>query len=224
MSNTDRTAVLAGLQYIAESPEILHVTCAPLSFWLRNDTATHNGRATRAVRVCRKGQELNVRSGSDYGANDRNPSLPVCFGLDKDDDGYGDGPFELDLSVFGTPPKVKDEDILTQYRDVTNGRPDKDFVYARIKDLVPYGTFKTDVPLKDLPPDGRCYVYVFYKLTAVEITLFAVFAANGREVKALESKTLTDVENFKKHAAADLKVIRLGQVARLDTYEKKVRL
>ncbi|KAI6857982.1 hypothetical protein KC338_g6569 [Hortaea werneckii] len=216
----ERTAVLAGLQYIAENPEFLHVTCAPLSFWLRSDADAGDGLAKRAIRVCRKNQQLNVQPASDYRVNDRDAFRPVHLELNK----YGDGPFELDLSVFGTPSKVKDEDISTQYSHITRGRLEEGFVYARIEDLVRYGDFRTDVLLKDLPVDGICHVYVFSKLTAVEITLFAAFAANGREMKELESLGLIDVEGLKTHAAADVEVIRLGQVARLGTYQKEIRL
>lgn len=211
------TAVLTGLQYIAENPDFLHVTCAPLSFWLRRDADTGDDLSKRAIRVCRKNQRLNVQPGSDYRVNDRDASRPVHLELDK----YGHGPFELDLSVLGTPSKVRDEDILTQY---TRGRLEEGFVYAKIEDLVRYGDFKTDVLLKDLPADGICHVYVFSKLTAVELTLFAAFAANGREMKELGSLGLIDIDGLKTHAAADVEVIRLGQVARLSTYQKEVRL
>ena len=208
LANFDSTAVLAGLQHIAEHPEILHVTHAPLSLWMRSDC---DGQLdTRATRVCRKGQKLCPKSKRGKQRLDRDPSKPMRFELEN----YGDGPVILDLSVFGTPRGKTDEEIFTP--DSPDTEPDctECFVYAQIGDLESFGSIEKEVPLTDLPADGKCHVYVFSQLNAVEVKLYAVFAANGREMKQMEIQKLASVEYYRTHVAPDIEFLQLGQVAR----------
>lgn len=171
----DRTAVLAGLQYIAENPEILHVTCSPLSFWMRSDSDSGRNREDRAIRVCRKGQVLNPQSKSDYEINDRNPSGAIRFELSD----YGNDFPYLDLSVFGTPSQESDGELIDEIDS------EECFVYGRMKNLVLYGTCEKPLQLSCLPETGKCHVYVYSKATAVDITFHAVFAADIRRMAQL---------------------------------------
>jgi hypothetical protein len=101
------TAVLAGLTYIADKPEILAVDEVLVSLWLRSDpdeNTDEEGRNT-VVRICTQGQDMNDTAN----VRDRmSVSHPIHFELSA----TGDEPLSLDLSVFGTPAGVSDEAII----------------------------------------------------------------------------------------------------------------
>lgn len=212
----------AGLECIAEDPANVAVGAAPMSLWMRSDPDDKDklddrdisGDLVQAVRLCRRGQSLNplnVKKG------DRNPSHAIHFTLTDPD-----GEPEIDLSIYGTPTGVSDEEVALP-PPKSKGRPPKfgRLTHAPISKLTLFGKFKEKLPVTSNREDGVYHAYVFTQITRVDATVFAVFADDGHEMQEFEMKSVDTVvqndrivEDMKEHGGKSVKVIRLGQVAR----------
>lgn len=192
----------------------VNVTEAPLSLWMRSDADKRNENddsndTKQAVRLCRKGQSLNP---SRLCKNDRNPSLPIHFTLE-----CSEGTPEIDLTVYGTPIGLDDKAITTNPK----GRPPKGaLTHAPIASLTLFGQFQEELHLQHRE-DGTYHAYVFAQITRVDVTMLAVFAEDGHEMKELESQSVDIVmrdgqlvDSWKEHDGKGLDLVRLGQVAR----------
>jgi hypothetical protein len=162
----------------------------------------------QAVRLCRQRQTLNP---SRLRKNDRNPSHAIHFTL-----ACSQGKPEIDLSVYGTPTGISDDEIMTK----TKGRRPKGepLTYAPIDKLTLFGDFREELPLQHRE-DGIYHVYVFAQITRVDVTMIAVFAADGHDMSDLERKSVDLVVKDgrlvdDKHDGVPLHLVRLGQVAR----------
>lgn len=217
---------------MADDLDKLSVDAAPMSLWMRSDPDASEednedieddeddeGRARseeqqEAVRICRQGQTLDPKT---VGRFDRNPSHAIhyelCCKLGRP---------EIDLSVFGTPPSLADEDVI-----VRKGRSDgkrkshECLVFSKPAKLTRFGDFREELPMQNDRADGIYHVYVFSRITRIGITLFAVFAEDGHEIPTLEDLSINSVleglsllSDWKSHDGARLDVMRLGQVAR----------
>ena len=101
------TAVLAGVMRIVDDPGILSVKDVPVSLWLRSDPDETTGEddGNTVIRICMQGQDMN----DTVSVRDRvSASHPVHYELCAADD----KPPSLDLSVFGTPAGISDEEII----------------------------------------------------------------------------------------------------------------
>lgn len=218
MLTSFRSAVMAGLQSIADDDNNLTVAEAPLSLWMRSDgddkgkNKDSSNDTKQAVRLCRGGQALNP---SRLRENDRNPSYPIHFTLE-----CPEGDPEIDLTVYGTPTGLADDKIMTKTK--TKGRPPKGgrLTHAPISSLTLFGQFQKELPLKHRE-DGIYHAYVFAQITRVGVTMLAVFAKDGHEMHDLDSTSVDLVirdgqlmDSWKKHDDVELDLVRLGQVAR----------
>jgi len=216
MLTSYRSAVMAGLQCIADDDNNLTVADAPLSLWMRSDSddkrndKDSSNDAKQAVRLCRGGQALNP---SRLRENDRNPSHPIHFTLE-----CPNGDPEIDLSVYGTPTGLADDKIMTK----TKGRPPKGgrLAHAPIGSLTLFGQFQKELPLKHRE-DGTYHAYVFAQITRVGVTMLAVFAKDGHEMQDLDITSVDLVvrdgqlmDPWRKHEDVELDLVSLGQVAR----------
>jgi hypothetical protein len=221
--------VISGLACIADDWKELSVDAAPMSLWLRSDLDTaeveddedddeneseDDGGQQEAVRICRKGQALNPKV---VGRFDRNPSYAIHYELS-----CKRGPPEIDLSVFGTPSGLSDEDVIVR-KGKPGGRkkPHECLVFSQPDKLTRFGEFREELPMRSERADGTYHAYVFSKITKVGVTLFAVFAEDGHKMPTLETQSMEVVlqeislsSNWRSHDGVTLKVVRLGQVAR----------
>lgn len=224
-----RTYVQWGLACMADDANKLSVDAAPMSLWMRSDRDTleednesdehEEGQAEseaqqEAVRICRQGQALNPKT---VGKSDRNPSHAIHFELS-----CKLGRPEIDLSVFGTPPELADEDVIVRRGNTDGGGKAREcLVFSRPDKLTRFGDFCEELPMQNERADGIYHVYVFSRITRIGITLLAVFAEDGQKMPLLENQSidlvLQDVSlssNWKSHNGVRLNVVRLGQVAR----------
>ena len=224
-----RTYVQWGLACIADDPKLLSVDTAPLSLWMRNDPdASGDDNASdereesqddgdtqqEAVRICRQGQALDPKTASE---SDRNPSHAIHFELS-----CKHGRPEIDLSVFGTPPTLNDEDVIVRRGNSDEGDDSHEcLVFSQPDKLTRFGDFCEELPMQNERADGIYHVYVFSRITRVGITLFAVFAEDGHKIPLLETQSinlvLQDVSlssAWKSHNGVRMSVVWLGQVAR----------
>lgn len=96
-----------GLQAAADAEiEKKSLKFAANSIWLRHDKDNDEGSV--AVRLVRKGQPMGTDA---VDGNDRNLAFPLPMELTSLELTSSDTELELDLSVYGTPPGVKDEMI-----------------------------------------------------------------------------------------------------------------
>lgn len=204
------TAVLAGLACIADDPEILSVQEIPVSLWLRSDPdESKDGEdSTTLVRICTQGQDKNATAN----LRDRvSASHPVHFELRAADD----EPPSLDLSVFGTPAEVFDEDII-------EGWNSENFAYTNVNKVTEFGRFEQQLPQSTVKPGKRiCHVYLYVDVSRLSVAFYAIFRKDGRAVKPLEKTSFDEaVQNgelttkWKKHQNVALDLVRLKQVAR----------
>lgn len=195
---------------ISDEPDILSVREAPISLWLRSDpdeAANEKDRKT-VVRICTQGKTakdtLSVRDRASA-------SHPIHYELSA----AGDEPLLLDLSVFGTPVGVSDEDIIVGWNA-------EKFAYTGIDKVSEFGRFEQQMP-QLTAVNGRkvCHVYLYVEVTRLSVKLHAVFARDGHEVKHLEKTPFENAfqdgeisEKLRKHKGIDLEIVRLKQVAR----------
>lgn len=182
----------------------------PVSLWLRSDPdESRDGEdATTVVRICTQGQDKNDTTN----LRDRvSASHPIHFELRATDD----EPPSLDLSVFGTPAGVSDEDII-------EGWDPENFAYTNVNKVTEFGKFEQQLPQTTAKHGKRiCHVYVYVDVSRLSVAFYAMFAKDGRAIKPLE-KTSFDkaIQNgelttkWKKFQKVDLDMVRLKQVAR----------
>jgi hypothetical protein len=213
------TAVLAGLMRIADDPGILSVKVVPVSLWLRSDPDETTGEddGNTVVRICTQGHNTN----DTVSVRDRvSASHPVHYELCAADD----KPPSLDLSVFGTPAGVSDEDIIEGW-NVEN------FAYTDVGKVTEFGRFEQELPDSTVTPSRRvCHVYLYVKVSRLSVELYAIFANDGRAVKPLEKtpfdKALQNGDittKWKKYQGVRLRIVRLKQVARPETLSTNPR-
>ncbi|KAK4903715.1 hypothetical protein LTR49_026695 [Elasticomyces elasticus] len=170
---TTGTAVLGGLQRIADDWGTITLHEAPMSLWLRSDP-DDGSKDPQAVRFCRQRQELNPTS--------------------------HEGRPEIDLSVFGTPTSLSDEDVI-EHSDGTSRKKKRSglqerLVFAPIARLTRFGDFSHEIPIESPVPDTIYHVYVFAMVTRIGMNLFAVFAKDGHKISGLEERSYaTVIEN-----------------------------
>jgi hypothetical protein len=211
--------VLAGLACIADRPDILSVEEVPVSLWLRSDPderANGEDRDT-VVRICTQGQDKN----DTVNLRDRaSASHPIHFELSVTDD----EPPSLDLSVFGTPTGVSDEEIVQGW-DVEN------FAYTKVDKVTEYGRFEQQLP-RTTVKSGRkvCHVYLYVQVSRLSVELYAIFAHDGRAVKPLEKTLLGGAledgkltTKWRKYQNVDMGMVRLKQVARPESLSTNPR-
>ena len=169
------TAVLAGLMRIADDPGILSVKDVPVSLWLRSDPDETTGEddGNTVVRICTQGQDMN----DTVSVRDRvSASHPVHYELCAADD----KPPSLDLSVFGTPAGISDEEII-------EGWNIENFAYTNVGKVTEFGRFEQELPSSTVTPSKRvCHVYLYVKVSRLSVEFYAIFANDGRAVKPLE--------------------------------------
>lgn len=209
----DSTAVLAGLAFIADNPEVLSVKEAPVSLWLRSDpdeSINEEGHDT-VVRICTQGKDKD----DTVHLRDRvSASHPIHFELSTTDD----EPPSLDLSVFGTPARVSDEDII-------QGWNADEFAYTSVDKVTEFGRFEHQLARSTVKPGNKaCHVYLYMELSRLSVAFYAIFAKDGRAVKPLEKvpfdRALQNGElttKWKKYQNIELDMVRLRQVARPET-------
>jgi len=211
--NLCSTAVLAGLMRIADDPGILSVKVVPVSLWLRSDPDETMGEddGNTVVRICTQGQDTN----DTVSVRDRvSASHPVHYELCAADD----KPPSLDLSVFGTPAGVSDEDIIEGW-NVEN------FAYTDVGKVTEFGRFEQELPDSTVTSSRRVYhVYLYVKVSRLSVELYAIFANDGRAVKPLERTPFDKAfqngditTKWKKYQGVGLRIVRLKQVARPET-------
>jgi hypothetical protein len=141
--------VLAGLACIADKPEILLFKEVPVSLWLRSDPdeSTNGENHHTVVRICTQGHDKNDAANM----RDRvSASHPIHFELQA----TGDEPPLLDLSVFGTPAGVSDENII-------EGWNSENFAYTESDRVTELGRFEQQLPRSTVKPGKRvCHVYL----------------------------------------------------------------
>lgn len=206
------TSVLAGLECIADKPEILSVEDVPVSLWLRSepDESANGEDRDTVVRICTQGQDKNDTASLRERVS---ASHPIHFELCVS----GDEPPSLDLSVFGTPAEVSDEDII-------QGWNAENFAYTKVDKVTEFGRFEQQLPRSTVKPSKRvCHVYLYVEVSRLSVELYAIFAHDGRAVKPLE-KTPSDralqngklTTKWKKYQGVGLGIVQLKQVARPD--------
>jgi hypothetical protein len=194
---------------IADDPEILSVKEVPVSLWLRSDPDETTGEEDHntVVRICTQGQDTNTVSLRDRVSASHPVHYERCAADDR--------PPSLDLSVFGTPPGVSDEEII-------EGWNEENFAYTDIGKVTEFGRFEQELPDSTVTPGKReCHVYLYVKVSRLSVELYAIFANDGRAVKPLERTPFEKAfQNGKvttkwtKYQGVRLSVVRLKQVAR----------
>lgn len=204
------TAVLAGLMRISDEPDILSVKEVPMSLWLRSDPdeATNREDCKTVIRICTQGKTTK----DTFSVRDRaSASHPIHYELSAAED----EPLLLDLSVFGTPVGVSDDDIIMGWNA-------EKFAYTDADRVSEFGRFEQKMP-QLTAANGRkvCHVYLYVEVSRLSVKLHAVFARDGHEVKRLEKTPFENAfqngeinENLRKDKGIDLEIVRLKQVAR----------
>ena len=96
-------------------------------------------------------------------------SHPIHFELQATDD----EPPSLDLSVFGTPAEVSDDDVI-------EGWNTENFAYTTADKVTEYGRFEQQLPRSTVKPGKRiCHVYLYVEVARLLVGLYAVFARDG---------------------------------------------
>jgi hypothetical protein len=190
----------------------MHIEAAPVSLWLRSDLDEQDlaglNKPTTVIRICKQGDDL---TGTTIGGSKRHPLHPIHYELAC---GKTDIP-TLDLSVYGTPMRINDDDVIL-------GTNDDLFPFAYAADLTAYGQFEQQLPI----PVGQkrkkvLHVYVYVIFNRMSVTLDAIFAVDGHEIKGLERTSSSDVLKdegmaimWRTHNKIDMKRVHLWQVAR----------
>jgi hypothetical protein len=219
---SDRTAVGVGLMHVVDNPEIITVGKIPVSLWMIDDRMiddlddpTTDDAPKRVIRICTQGQDL--QGGSN----------PITYLL-KSDRGSR---HELDLSIYGTPPGSKDDDIITEKGETGSA-------HANIDNVEPFGCYTATLPdstashhamraktnpgrAKKTVGKTKCNVYVYIKMDMASVEIFAVYALDGGEIAKLAKTPFDEVfedgklrEKWQKCRKQDIQFVQLRQVAR----------
>lgn len=217
------TAVLAGLMRIADEPKILSVKEVPVSLWLRSDPdeTTDDQDWNSVVRICTQGQDMRD---TDSVRDRASASHPIHIELLS---AKGEAPL-LDLSIFGTPAGVSDEQII-------QGWNDDEFAYTSVDKVTEFGRFEHQLPASFVS-DGRAafHVYVYAKVARLSVELYAVSAPDGHKITSLEKTPFEEAfpnpevvarlaNRLANHGGVDLDVVRLKQVARPESLSAQPR-
>lgn len=131
---------------------------------------------------------------------------------------------EIDLSVFGTPSELSDDDVIVRKGENGGlGKPRECLVFWKAEMLTRFGTFREELELQATRVDGTYHAYMFSRITRAGVTLFVVFADDGHRVPALENQSRNRIlqdaslsSDWSIHGGVRMIVIRLGQLARPD--------
>lgn len=206
-----RSHVFPSLQMrISDEPGILSVKEVPMSLWLRSDPdeATNGEDCRTVVRICTQGKTTK----DTFSVRDRaSASHSIHYELSAAEL----EPLLLDLSVFGTPIGVSDDNIIMGWNA-------ERFAYTDADRVSEFGRFEQKMP-QLTPANGRkvCHVYLYVEVSRLLVKLHAVFARDGHEVKRLEKTPFENAfqngginEHLRKDKGIDLEIVRLKQVAR----------
>jgi hypothetical protein len=207
---SDIAVCFSCLKKETDDPSILSVREVPVSLWLRSDPDETTGEddGNTVVRICTQGTDTN----ETVSVRDRvSASHPVHYELCAADD----KPPSLDLSVFGTPAGVSDEEII-------EGWNAENFAYTDVRKVTEFGRFEQELPESTVTSSRRvCHVYLYVKVSRLSVELYAIFANDGRAVKPLEKtpfdKAFQNGDITTKWKKYGLRIVRLKQVARPET-------
>lgn len=210
------TAVIAGMMYMADNPDILSTKEVPLSLWLRSDPdgSTNEDDDDSVIRICTQGQDVND---SQTVLDRLSASHPIHYELLAPED----EPPSLDLSVFGTPAGVSDEQIIEGWNH------DK-FAFTNAGKVTEFGRFERQLPGSTVALKRRvCHVYLYAMIFKFKVEFYATFASDGRPVKALEKTPFEDAfhegelaPKWQRHKGINLSFVKLRQVARSELLQK----
>jgi hypothetical protein len=205
------------MQRIANKPNLITHGKTPVSLWMRSDPDDEGINNDMMIRVCTRGQDLQ----DDDGVQDiRSSSCPVPFTLETSE---GASP-TFDLSVFGTPNGVSDDEIII-------GKNAEDFHYTSKNKLKLFGKHQFDLATS-LPSRARkrtskaakgkiYHVYVYMVMSTMAVQFYVVHAVDGHEMPDLAKtdvrRALKDgklVEGWRRHRNIDMNVIPWKQAAR----------
>jgi hypothetical protein len=135
-----------------------------------------------------------------------------------------DKPRLLDLSVFGTPAGVSDEDIIEGW-SVGN------LAYTDVSLVTELGGIEHELLDSTVTLSQRvCYMYIHVKVARLSVELCAIFANDERAIKLLERtpfwKAFQNVEitkKWKKYQGVDFSIVRLKQVAKPESLSTNQR-
>lgn len=210
------TAVIAGMMYMADNPDFLSTKEVPLSLWLRSDPdgSTNEDDDDSVIRICTRGQDVND---SQTVLDRLSASHPIHYELLAPED----EPPSLDLSVFGTPAGVSDEQIIEGWNN------DK-FAFTNAGKVTEFGRFERQLPGSTVTLKRRvCHVYLYAMIFKFKVEFYATFASDGRPVKALEKTLFEDAfhegelaPKWQRHKGINLSFVKLRQVARSELLQK----
>lgn len=190
----------------------MNTNTVPVSLWLRSDPdeadVTASDEPLTVVRICRQGDDL---TGASIAGSKRHPLHPIHYELEC---GNTEVP-TLDLSVYGTPKGISDDDVI-------RGTNEDLFAFADAAELTTYGKFEAQLPIPAGPKRKESlHVYVYFLFDRMSVTLDAVFAIDGHQIKNLERTSSKDVLRddgmaipWRTHNKVELKRVHLWQVAR----------
>jgi len=196
--------------HIADNPDILSVKEVPVSLWLRSDPdeTPDDENWNTVVRICAQGQDMKDTKNVKDRASASHPIHIELVAAEEQ-------PPSLDLSIFGTPTGVSDKEIIQGWNE------DK-FAYTTVDKVTEFGRFEQDLPFSTVSnKDATCHVYVYLKVSRLSVKLYAAYARDGHEIKAL-AKTPFDsafrngeiTEKWAKHNGVEVCIKQLQQVAR----------
>lgn len=185
-----------------------------MSLWLRSDPdetpdeTLEEENWNTVVRICTQGQGMKDTKNIRDRASASHPIHLVLVAAE-------DEPPALDLSIFGTPTGVSDEDIIQGWND------DK-FAFTTVDKVTEFGRFEQDLPFSTVSnSDATCHVYVYLKVSRLSVKLYAAYARDGHEIKALTKTPFESAfrngeitEKWAKHNGVEVCIKRLQQVAR----------
>lgn len=190
----------------------MNTTTVPVSLWLRSDPDEEDVAASdepiTVVRICRQGDDL---TGASIAESKRHPLHPIHYELECNNTEVP----TLDLSVYGTPKGISDDDVI-------RGTNEDLFAFADAAELTTYGKFEAQLPIPAGPKRKESlHVYVYFLFDRMSVTLDAVFAIDGHQIKNLERTSSKDVLRddgmaipWRTHNKVELKRMYLWQVAR----------
>lgn len=197
--------------HIADTTDPPHTV--PQSFWMRSDLDQKDlmkwpdfkDRMT-VVQVFEKGASLDPKSSKAL----RHPMHPIYYDLEV----LEDGPPSLDLSIYGTPVGKADNDVAPQCTH-------EKFRFTTTDKVALFGSYQEELQLDGIVK--RCHVYVFFEFKRTSLILHAIYAADGHRIPELQTKSHTEVikngtilPKWEKHNGKLMRVLRMGQVARIE--------
>jgi hypothetical protein len=207
---------------IADNDEIISVGKIPVSLWMIDDMddSTTDDDPKTVMRICTQGRDLQGGGNVKY----ESTSHPVLLIL-KSDRG---SPHTLNLSIYGTPDGLSDEDIIVEERKAG-------FTHANIEDVQVFGCYTEVLPVltssshaktnPDRPKKtvGKtdCYVYVYIKMDMASVQIFAVYCCDGGKISNLARTPFDEVfedgklrEDWQKCRGQAIQFVQLRQAAR----------